>query len=152
VKFSYFMPTMMEGRFAKMGTITWDSMLERARAAEDLGCDGIWLGEFIETQKDVATGFPGEHPHNYAPLTTMTALAMATSTVRFTTAVIVLPYHDPLILGREVATLDNITNGRITLGVGLGGEAEDFRRTRQQLGAVNRSRMMDECLEAMRTL
>lgn len=152
MKFSYFLPNMLEGRFAKMGSVAWRPMLERVRTAEDLGYDGLWLGEYIETQKDVATGFPGEPPNNYAPLTTMTALAMSSEKLRVTTGVIVLPYYDPLILGREMATLDNITNGRITLGIGLGGEAEDYRRTRQQLGKVNRSRMMEECTEAMRAL
>ena len=103
MKFSYFLPNMLEGRFAKMGSVAWQPMLERARTAEDLGYDGLWLGEYIETQKDVATGFPGEPPHNYAPLTTMTALAMSSQKLRVTTGVIVLPYYDPLILGREMA-------------------------------------------------
>ena len=142
----------MEGRFATLGSITWASMLERAKAVEALGYDGIWVGEFIETPSDVATGFPGEPPNIYAPITLMTALATSTERLQITSGVVVLPYHDPLILGREMATLDHISGGRIRLGIGLGTEVVDYRRTRQQLGKINRSRLMEECIIAMRAL
>ncbi|MCO5220689.1 MAG: TIGR03619 family F420-dependent LLM class oxidoreductase [Thermomicrobiales bacterium] len=152
MQFNYFIPNITEGRLAGMGTITWDALLTRARAAEELGFDTVGVGEFIQTQQDVGTGFPGEPPRNFAPISIMGALAAATPRIRISTLVLVLPYHDPLILGREIATLDNISGGRITLGVGIGGESEDYRRTRQQLGTVNRSQLMDESLEAMRLL
>ena len=152
MKFSYFMPSIFEGRFATLGTVTWESLLERAKAVEQLGYDGIWVGEFMETPRETATGFPGEPPNIYAPITLMTALAMSTERLQITSGVFVLPYHDPIVLGREMATLDNISGGRIRVGVGLGGEVEDFRRTRRQLGKVNRSKLLEECVRAMRVL
>ena len=152
MKFSYFMPSIFEGRFAKIGTVTWETMLERAQAVEALGYDGIWVGEFFETPKDIATGFPGTPPSIYAPITLMTALVMSTQRVRITSGVLVLPFHDPLVLGREMATLDHISGGRIRVGIGLGGEVEDYRRARQQLGKINRSKWLEECVVAMRNL
>jgi probable F420-dependent oxidoreductase len=152
MQFNYFLPNITEGRLTGMGTISWDALLTRAKAAEDLGFDTIGVGEFIQTQQDVVTGFPGEPPRNYAPLSLMGALVASTSRIRIATLVLVLPYHDPLILGRELATLDTISGGRITLGVGIGGELEDYRRNRQQFASVNRSQLMDESLAAMRQL
>ena len=152
MKFSYFLPSIFEGRFATLGTVTWETMLERAKAVEALGYDGIWVGEFVETPKDTATGFPGEPPNIYAPITMMTALAVSTEQLQITSGVFVLPYHDPIVLGREMATLDNISGGRIRIGVGLGGEVEEYRRTRQQLGKVNRAKLLEECVLAMRSL
>ena len=152
MKFSYFMPSIFEGRFATLGTVNWESMLERAKAVEALGYDGIWVGEFVETPKDTATGFPGEPPNIYAPITLMSALAVSTERLQITSGVFVLPYHDPIVLGREMASLDNISAGRIRIGIGLGGEVEDYRRTRQQLGKVNRSQLLEECVLAMRAL
>lgn len=151
MKFSYFMPSIFEGRFATIGTVTWESMLERAKAVEALGYDGVWLGEFVETPKDTATGFPGEPPNIYAPITMMSALAVSTR-LQITSGVFVLPYHDPIVLGREMATLDNISGGRIRIGIGLGGEIEDYRRIRQQAGKVNRSELLEECVLAMRSI
>lgn len=152
MKFSYFMPSIFEGRFATIGTVTWESMLERAKAVEELGYDGIWVGEFVETPKDTTTGFPGEPPNIYAPITMMTALAVSTERLQITSGIFVLPFHDPIVLGREMATLDNISGGRIRVGVGLGGEIEDYRRMRQQVGKVNRSELLGECVLAMRSL
>ena len=82
----------------------------------------------------------------------MGALVMSTERLQITSGVFVLPYHDPLVLGREMATLDNISGGRIRIGIGLGGEVEDYWRTRQQLGKVNRSKLLEECVLAMRAL
>ena len=152
MKFSYFMPSIFEGRFATLGTVNWESMQERAKAVEALDYDGIWVGEFVETPKDTATGFPGEPPNIYAPITMMSVLAVSTTRLQITSGVFVLPYHDPIVLGREMATLDNISGGRIRVGIGLGGEVEDYRRTRQQLGKVNRSKLLEECVLAMRSL
>ena len=152
MKFSYFMPSIFEGRFATIGTVSWESMLERAKAVEELGYDGIWVGEFVETPKDTATGFPGEPPSIYSPIALMTALAVSTQRLQITSGVFVLPFHDPIVLGREMATLDNISGGRIRIGVGLGGEVEDYRRMRQQVGKVNRSQLLEECVLAMRSL
>jgi probable F420-dependent oxidoreductase len=153
MKFSYFLPNMTEGWFTPVEAVNLGSMLERTRTAERFGYDGIWVGEFIETQGQQRAQGTGDAPRNYAPLATMTAVALATQRVRITSGVVLLPYHDPLILGREIATIDAFSSGRVTLGVGIGPPSrEEFRRTRQHLAGVNRARLMEECLRAMVTL
>src|ERR1700733_3056117 len=55
-----------------------------------------------------------------APLTLLTCLAMRTDTMRLGSAVITLPWHNPVLLAEEVATLDLISGGRLDLGIGKG--------------------------------
>jgi probable F420-dependent oxidoreductase len=151
MRFSLFLPTIHEGRFIPMGALTPDHVFRPAVRAEELGYDGIWLGEFMESQADVTAQFAAP-PSYYAPLAPLAMLAARTTRVRLTTGVLVLPYHDPLILAREFATLDVLSGGRVTLGTGLGGTVENFRRTRKLRGPVNRAAMMEEAVRAMRCL
>lgn len=150
-RFSLFLPNIHEGRFIPMGTLSPDHIFRSAARAEELGYDGIWIGEFIDSQADITAQF-SDPPNYYSPLTTLAMLAANTSRVRLTTGVLVLPYHDPLILAREIATLDVLSGGRITLGTGLGGALDHYRRTRKHSGPLNRARMMEEAVRAMRLL
>jgi probable F420-dependent oxidoreductase len=150
--FSLFLPNIHEGRFIPMGALGPDHMFRPAELAEELGYEGIWIGEFMESQADVTAQFRDPPPSYYAPITLLAMLAARTSRVRLTTGVLVLPYHDPLILAREVATLDVLSGGRITLGTGLGGSIENYRRTRKLHGPLNRAKLMEESVRAMRVL
>ncbi len=149
---SLFLPNIHEGRFIPMGALGPDHMFRLTERAEELGYDGIWIGEFMESQADVTAQFTDPPPSYYAPLTLLGMLAARTSRVRLTTGVLVFPYHDPLILAREVATLDVLSGGRVTLGTGLGGAVENYRRTRKLHGPLNRAALMEESLRAMRLL
>jgi alkanesulfonate monooxygenase SsuD/methylene tetrahydromethanopterin reductase-like flavin-dependent oxidoreductase (luciferase family) len=62
-----------------------------------------------------------------APLTLLTCLAMRTTTLRLGTAVIVLPWHNPVLLAEQTATLDLISNGRLDLGIGKGYRHNEFQ-------------------------
>jgi probable F420-dependent oxidoreductase len=150
-RFSLFLPNIHEGRFIPMGALSPDHMFRLGQYAEELGYDGLWLGEFMESQSDVTAQFP-DPPSYYAPLTTLAMLAASTRRVRLTTGVLVLPYHDTLILAREVATLDVLSGGRVTLGTGLGGPLANFRRTRKLHGPVNRAKLMEESIQAIKKL
>ena len=130
----------------------YNEMLEQAVLADELGYDGIWIGEFMESQEDVTAQFSDPPPSYYAPLTLLAMLAARTSRVRLTTGILILPYYDPLILAREIATLDVLSRGRVTLGTGLGGAVERYRRTRKLRGPLNRAAMMEESVRAMRLL
>ncbi|HUC32249.1 MAG TPA: TIGR03619 family F420-dependent LLM class oxidoreductase, partial [Ilumatobacteraceae bacterium] len=76
--------------------------------------------------------------------------ASATSTIRLATGVLIVPQRNPLILAKEVATLDVLSGGRVTLGVGVGWLEEEFNA----LGVpfADRGRRLDDYVEAMRTL
>jgi probable F420-dependent oxidoreductase len=134
-----------------MGAVSPAHMFRATERAEELGYDGIWLGEYMESQPDVRAQYQ-DPPSYYAPLTTLAMLAARTSRVRLTTGVLILPYHDPLIVAREFATLDVLSGGRVTLGTGLGGTLDTYRRTRKVTGPINRAAMMEESVQAMRRL
>ncbi len=151
MKVSLFLPTIHEGRFIPIGGLTIEHIVRLAERAEELGYDALWVGEFIESQADVTSQFDTP-PAYFAPLATLGVLATRTSRVGLTTGVLVLPHHDPVVLAREVATLDVISDGRITLGLGLGGSIEDFRRIRRIAPELNRSALMEESISAMRRL
>jgi probable F420-dependent oxidoreductase len=90
----------------------------------------------------------GAHwPH---ALTAMSFLAGATSRVTVISAVVILPLHNPVVLAKEIATLDVLSGGRLIVAFGVGHAAEEF----EALGVRfdQRGRMADEYLEAMSVL
>ena len=151
MKFSTGVPNCREGRLNPIGSVDRAWMSEVAQAAEQLGYYSLWLNEFLETEPNVRARFD-DPPNYYDALTTLGYLAALTRVIRFVPSVIVLPLHHPILLNRQVATLDVLSGGRLTLGIGLGGSHEDFRRLRGELGAVNRGQILDEFVEALRAL
>jgi probable F420-dependent oxidoreductase len=88
-----------------------DVDLTHAEMVEELGYAAIWVSEHIAF-----------HVPTFDAITTMAALAARTSRVRIGSAVLLLPLRPPAIVAKAVSTLDHISGGRITLGVGVGGE------------------------------
>lgn len=84
------------------------------------------------------------------PLIWMSYVAGVTSKIRFMTGVLILPQRNPLVLAKEVATLDYLSGGRIELGIGVGWLREEFDAIGVPFKA--RGRRADEHIEAMRTL
>ena len=84
------------------------------------------------------------------PLIWMAQAAAHTTTLRFMTAVLILPLRNPLVLAKQIATLDRMSNGRIELGIGVGWLKEEF----EALGVNfhHRGRMADDYIGAMRAL
>jgi probable F420-dependent oxidoreductase len=151
VRFSTGLPNCREGRLNPIGSVDVGWMREVTAAAEELGYFSIWLNEFLQTEPNVAAQFD-QPPSYYDPLTTIGYLVALTRRLRFVTSTIVLPHHHPLLLSRQVATLDVLSDGRITLGVGLGGSVDEFRQLRGDLDRPNRAQMMDEFLQGLRAL
>jgi probable F420-dependent oxidoreductase len=89
--------------------------------------------------------------HYLEPLTVLTYLAGVTRRIRLGTGVLVLPYRNPVLLAKTVASLDVLSGGRTVLGVGVGWMAEEFRAlgldTFEQRGAVT-----DESIRLLREL
>jgi probable F420-dependent oxidoreductase len=151
VKFSTGLPNCREGRQNRIGTVTLDGMLRLATVADELGYWSLWPNEFFITPPDVLARY-SDAPVLYDTIVTMCYVAAATKHIRITPSTIVLPLHEPLLLARQIATLDVFSGGRITLGVGLGGSADEFRRMHGTAGNPNRGKMMDEYIPALRTL
>jgi probable F420-dependent oxidoreductase len=80
----------------------------------------------------------------------MAAMAAVTEKLRFLTGVIILPLRNPLVLAKQVATLDHMSGGRIELGIGVGWLKEEF----EALGVPfeKRGKRSDEYIAAMRKL
>ncbi|MCA1645577.1 MAG: LLM class flavin-dependent oxidoreductase [Chloroflexi bacterium] len=151
VKISTGLPNCREGRQNTIGSVTLEGMLRVARLADDLGYHALWPNEFFTTRPDVAARF-GRPAALFDTIVTMAYVASATRRIRLTPSTIVLPLHEPLLLSRQLATLDVYSGGRITLGIGLGGSAEEFRQLHGEMARPNRGKMMDEYVPALRAL
>ena len=123
-------------------------VLEFGPLAESLGYDSVWVMDHLFN-----TGYIRERLEDrpyYHPMSTLSYLAATTSKVTLGTSVLVLPYHNPVELAKYAATLDQISGGRVTLGVGVGAMAEEF----DALGISMRQRgsLTDECIDIMKEL
>ncbi|MBV9248918.1 MAG: TIGR03619 family F420-dependent LLM class oxidoreductase [Acetobacteraceae bacterium] len=114
--------------------------------AEELGLDDVWVSEHIIVPR---AQFP-RSPLFYDPVVTLTWVAAVTQRVRLGTSVLVLPMRHPLPLAKELATLQNLSNGRLILGAGVGWLAPEFAA----LGVpfAERGRRMDEGIAMMRAV
>jgi probable F420-dependent oxidoreductase len=124
-----------------------ESIRRTAVQAEELGFDDVWVSEHIIVPKD--GGYPPS-PNFWDPVLTLTWAAAATSRVRLGTSVLVLPLRHPLPLAKELATLQNLSGGRLILGAGVGWLEAEF----DALGVPfkERGRRMDEGIAMMRAV
>ena len=125
-----------------------NDLVTLAVAAESLGYHSVWVSEHLFHATYVANRL-GDAPYHEA-LTILTAVAGATSKVRLGTSVLVLPWHHPVQLAKRVASLDDYSGGRVSLGVGVAQTEDEF----ENLGVpfTHRGRIADEMLMAMKIL
>jgi alkanesulfonate monooxygenase SsuD/methylene tetrahydromethanopterin reductase-like flavin-dependent oxidoreductase (luciferase family) len=88
--------------------------------------------------------------HNPEPLVALAAIAGATTRIRIQTEVLLVPLRDTVLLAKQCATLDRISGGRFTLGVGIGGRADDFAAVGRDVRC--RGALMDTKLADLRRL
>ena len=114
--------------------------------AEALGFADVWVSEHIIVPRKE---FP-RSPLFYDPVVTLSYVAAVTERVRLGTTVLVLPMRHPLPLAKELATLHNLSNGRLILGAGVGWLEPEFAA----LGVPfkERGRRMDEGIAMMRAV
>ena len=117
-----------------------------AMRAEALGLSDVWVSEHIIVPR---ASFP-RSPLFYDPILSLTWAAAVTRRVRLGTSVLVLPMRHPLPLAKELATLQNFSEGRLILGAGVGWLAAEFAA----LGVPfhERGRRMDEGIAMMRAV
>src|SRR5579883_49421 len=92
-----------------------------ARAAEDAGFDSLWTGEHIVLPDPQVP--PSPVPAHAPFIDSAVALAYAaahTSKIRLGTGIIILPQRNPLVLAKELASVDVVSNGRLIFGIGIG--------------------------------
>lgn len=122
-----------------------------AVAAEAAGWESVWTGEHYVMPDPAVPGSPG--PPDLPMLDPFVALANVaahTRTLRLGTGLTVLPVHPPLILAKQVASLDRVSSGRFLFGVGVGYLEPEF----QALGVplAGRGERTDEHLDALRAI
>jgi probable F420-dependent oxidoreductase len=109
---------------ANFGPATGPEAFDRwAALGEDLGFDMLAMSDHVLVTPDVAANYPAPF---YDALTTLAYLAGTTNRIRLGTTVLVLPYRHPLLVARVAATLDQLSRGRLVLGVGAGWAAREF--------------------------
>ena len=116
--------------------------------AEELGYDSVWVMDHLFNNGYIRERLD-DKPY-YHPLATLTYLSSTTSRVLLGTSVLVLPYHNPVELAKYTATLDQMSGGRVTLGVGVGAMTEEF----EALGIPmsERASLTNESIRVMREL
>jgi probable F420-dependent oxidoreductase len=103
-----------------------------ARTAEDVGFESLFVAEHTHIPTSRATPYPmgGELPEEYArtldPFVALTAAAAVTERLRLGTGVCLVVERDPIVLAKEVSSLDVVSGGRVLLGVGAGWNAEEL--------------------------
>ena len=101
--------------------VPWPELISMARAAEDVGFDSIWLGDhLLYDLPDGTVRGPWE------VFTSLAALAAVTNRVQLGTLVASLGFHEPAMLAKMAATVDAISQGRLTLGVGSGWNQREY--------------------------
>jgi probable F420-dependent oxidoreductase len=152
MKFSIGLPTCLEGMMYPVPFAEPEDLLRVAVAAEELGYYGVMGNDHMTTQRYVRQSFQ-RPPRFYEPLITYAYIAAHTSRIKLITGVIVLPMRSPVVLAKQVATLDVFSGGRVVLGVGVGAYREEFEALFPQAHrSMNRGQMLVEGLEALSIL
>ena len=151
VRFDVEIPTCREGVFVPCGFATPEQIVACVCLAERLGYDAVWATDFITATP--MSGVPAEErPAWYEPMVTLAYAAARTSRIKLGTGVIVLPYRDPVILAKQVATLDRLSQGRFLLGVGLGAWRDELAAVAAWRRRPHRGEMANEFLAVLRKL
>jgi probable F420-dependent oxidoreductase len=132
---------------------------EVAAAAERSGFATLWSGEHVVMVDRSESRYPYSDDGQIAvpaqadwidPMIGLSFAAAATSTITLATGVLLLPEHNPVLMAKQAATLDTLSGGRFTLGVGIGWSREEF----EALGVPfeRRGARTAEYVDAIRTL
>jgi probable F420-dependent oxidoreductase len=151
MRFGVALPTCTEGMLYPIPFAAPDDVVRVAIEAERLGYYAVMGNDHLTTQAYVRKRWP-DPPNFFEPLITYAYCAPSTTTIRFMTGVIVLPMRQPVVLAKQVATLDQFTGGRVILGLGVGAYREEYEATQPLLKSVARSDLLEEGIQSLRLL
>ncbi|HXY94421.1 MAG TPA: LLM class F420-dependent oxidoreductase [Acidimicrobiia bacterium] len=145
-------------------TTSGNFLREWAGVVEECGVESVWGVEHVVVAHDYDPKYPysddGQIPGATGgaagalsmpdPLETLAFVAAVSRSVNLGTAVVIAPLHSPAVLAKRVSTIDNLSGGRVLLGLGIGWQREEY-------GAVgvpfrDRGTRLEECIGAMRAL
>ncbi|MGD0392603.1 MAG: LLM class F420-dependent oxidoreductase [Acidimicrobiales bacterium] len=146
--------------FANIGSfVDPDEAVRLAQAAEAAGFESIWTVDHVV----VPAGYQSTYPYDPSgrlpsgegtvfpdPLIWLAYVAARTSTLRLGTGILIVPQRNPLVLAKELATLDHLSGGRMILGAGIGWLEEEF--TALGVPFAGRVQRTEEAIAAMRAL
>ncbi|GAA3316526.1 hypothetical protein GCM10020219_035820 [Nonomuraea dietziae] len=107
-----------------------------AQNVEGLGYDLLLLSDHLVVTPDVAEQYPAPF---YEPFTTLSWLAGVVPRIRLGTTVLIMPYRHPLLVARMAANLNQLSGGRLVLGVGIGWGPAGVRGARRRLPPARRA-------------
>jgi len=145
--------------FASSIAIDHTASMEICQRAEAAGFESLWGGEHVIMPSTIESPYPytedGKIPAQPDtpipdPLIWLAFAAAAAPTMRLGTCILIVPQRNPLILAKELATLDQLSGGKVELGLGVGWLEEEFDALGVPWG--RRGARNDEYIEAMRTL
>ena len=151
MKFDTEIPNSREGVFVPVPFAGPNQIVQVAQGAERLGFHAVWGTDFMTPTSDYGMT-DSDAPNWHEPLITLAYCAALTERIKLGTGVILLPFRDPVILAKQVATLDRFSNGRLLLGVGLGFSRKEFEAIRPRSRGARRGTIMDEHLAVLHLL
>jgi len=131
---------------------TRDNIIELAGRAEQLGYSSLWT--FQRLLSPVTDGDEPVLPPQYRsvqdPLALLAFLAGRTTTMRLGTAIVNLPFYAPVVLAKQLTTIDHLSDGRLDVGLGTGWSPDEFAAAGVDI--ARRGARADEYLECLRTI
>ncbi len=147
-------------RYCNIGPLSRrEPALELAAFAEEAGFESLWTIEHVVIPAGYQSAYPYSDDGRFGwpenldypdPLPWLATVAGATSTIKLGTAIVILPQRNPVVLAKELATIDVMSGGRLLFGVGVGWLSEEF----DAIGVPfdERAPRTDEAIEVLRTL
>src|SRR5262249_25163125 len=142
----------------QMGAIAGpESVTKIARRAEELGFDSLWVLDRLLYPLNPRTPYPigdGSLPALYKrvldPVETLTFAAAKTERIAVGTSVLNLPWYNPVLLARRLATLDVLSGGRLRLGFGIGWSQDEYEAA--GMPWETRGKRADDYVNALKTI
>jgi probable F420-dependent oxidoreductase len=151
MNFGVGLPTCTGGMMYPTPFASAADVVDIAIEAEQLGYFEVAGNDHLTTQEYVRESF-SVPPDFFEPLITYSYVAARTSVLRLMTGIMVFPMRHPVLLAKQLATLDQLSNGRLIVGAGTGAYREEFVKTLPHMAKANRGRLMDETMTAVRML
>ncbi len=151
MKFGLGLPTCTAGMMYPVPFASPQDIVAVAVEAEQLGYWEVAGNDHFSTQAYVRRSWPAP-PDFFDPLITYAYCAARTSVLRLMTGVLVLPMRHPIVLAKQLSTLDRFSGGRLIVGVGVGAYREEFESCYPDLARVPRAELVEESIVALRSL
>lgn len=151
MKFGLLLPTSCEGVYLPSSFASTKEIGDIAVAAEKLGFYSVWGNEFITPTPSMKIDDPAQ-PNFYELLVTLAYIAALTNKVKIGTLTLSLPLREPIILAKQISTIDVLSGGRFVLGIGLGAYRDEFESVHPRQSAANRGEIFLEELMALQLL